>query len=109
MITYIYAPAEWGLLAKSWLKALKSDNNSENTIRIYLHAVRLLGEWAYRLDEPMEPTTITKHEIREYMSELIERTSASNAHEPGRGGRRRRHFATHLTNEGPSGSTRSSA
>jgi site-specific recombinase XerD len=80
MITYIYAPAEWGLLAKSWLKALKSDNKSPNTIRIYLHAVRLLGEWAYRQPEPPDPTTITRDHIRDYMSELIERTSAANAH-----------------------------
>lgn len=68
------------MLAKSWLKALKSDNKSPNTIRIYLHTVRLLGEWAYQQDESLDPTTITKDQIREYMSELIERTSASNAH-----------------------------
>jgi site-specific recombinase XerD len=67
-------------LAKSWLKALKSDNKSENTVRIYLHAVRLAGEWAYRQDEPLEPSDITKDQVREYMAELIERTSASNAH-----------------------------
>jgi site-specific recombinase XerD len=80
MITYTPGPGQWGTLAKSWHKALKSDNKSENTIRIYLHAVRLAGEWAYQQDPQPEPTTFTRDDVREYMGELLERTSASNAH-----------------------------
>jgi hypothetical protein len=38
MITYTPGPGLWGTLAKSWQKSLKSDNKSENTIRIYLDA-----------------------------------------------------------------------
>jgi site-specific recombinase XerD len=68
------------MLAKTWLKALLADNKSPNTIRIYLHAVRLLGEWAFQQDESTDPSTITRDDIRDYMAALIARTSAANAH-----------------------------
>jgi site-specific recombinase XerD len=80
MIDYTEAPGEWGVLAKSWRKALMSDNKSRNTIRIYLHAVRQLGLWAYRQPKPPEPTTITTAEVRDYMADVLARTSAANAH-----------------------------
>lgn len=77
---YIYAPGEWGILANEWRISLVADNKSPNTIRIYLHAVRLLGEWSYRQEEVYEPTTITTTGIREYMGELLGRTTPGNAH-----------------------------
>ena len=80
MIDYSEAPGEWGMLAKSWRKALMSDNKSRNTIRIYLHAVRQLGLWAYRQPKPPEPTTITTAEVRDYMADVLARTSPANAH-----------------------------
>jgi hypothetical protein len=69
MVTYTYGPGEWAALAKTWLNALKADNKSANTIRIYLHAVRLLGVWASQQPKPLEPATT-----------VLARTSEGNAH-----------------------------
>lgn len=80
MTAYVEAPGEWGTLAKLWRKALEADNKSPNTIRIYLHAVRLLGEWATEHAETPVPITITKGHIREFTTALMGRTSPSNAH-----------------------------
>jgi site-specific recombinase XerD len=80
MVTYTYGPGEWAALAKTWLKALKADNKSANTIRIYLHAVRLLGVWANQQPKPLEPATIRTADIRDYMAAVLARTSEGNAH-----------------------------
>lgn len=81
-------PGEWGLIGKEWGRSLLADNKSENTIRIYLHALRMLGEWAavqivQRGEEILighSPTEMTTSAMRTYMAELLEKTSDGNAH-----------------------------
>src|SRR6266568_330464 len=77
---HTYPPGQWGMLAKQWRRALKSDNKSARTITTYLYAVRILGEWASKQAEPIEPTTIGPRDIREFIGNLIDKTSAANAH-----------------------------
>ncbi|HEX4721552.1 MAG TPA: phage integrase N-terminal SAM-like domain-containing protein, partial [Pseudonocardiaceae bacterium] len=77
---YKYPPGQWGMLAKQWRRALKSDNKSERTITTYLYAVRILGEWASEQAEPIEPSGIAPGDIREFIGGLIDTTSAANAH-----------------------------
>lgn len=38
------------MLANEWRRALEADNRSVNTVRIYVHSVRMLGEWAMSQD-----------------------------------------------------------
>ncbi|WP_326730279.1 tyrosine-type recombinase/integrase [Streptomyces phaeochromogenes] len=84
-------------MTASWLRALKSENKSENTIRIYGHAVRSFTafltdeEHGYRPatdDEgnagrpaPTELDEIHREHVQAYITATIERTSASNAHQ----------------------------
>lgn len=68
------------MLAKQWRRALKSDNKSDRTMTTYLYAVRILGEWASERPEPIEPSDIGPRDIREFIGELIDTTSAANAH-----------------------------
>ncbi|SDD94663.1 tyrosine-type recombinase/integrase [Actinokineospora iranica] len=77
---YKYASGEWGSLASEWRRSLEADNKSANTVRIYLHVVRLLGDWANAQETPIAPTTIRPSDIRDYMVHLLGRTSAGNAH-----------------------------
>ncbi|GGU85011.1 tyrosine-type recombinase/integrase [Lentzea flava] len=70
----------WGLHARGWHRALKAQNKSDNTIRIYIYAVRQLGEWAYAQAEPFEADETTPDHINEFMADLIEKTSAPNGH-----------------------------
>ncbi|MGI8309410.1 tyrosine-type recombinase/integrase [Saccharopolyspora hattusasensis] len=77
---YTSAPGEWGTLAREWRRSLGADNKSPNTVRIYLHAVRQLGDWASSQPTPVEPATIKAQDIRDYMQHLLDRGRAGNAH-----------------------------
>jgi len=77
---HTYPPGQWGSLARQWFRALKSENKSKNTITTYLYAVRILGEWAHSQSEPIPPTEIQPQHIRDFIADLIDRTSAANAH-----------------------------
>jgi integrase/recombinase XerC len=76
----VYPPADWGLLARSWELALRADNKSENTLYAYIQAVRLMGEWAHRQDPVVDPSEVKPRHVREFIVELVGRTSAGNAH-----------------------------
>lgn len=76
----VYPPGEWGELTREWRRSLVSDNKSKNTIRIYLHATRQLAEWAVAHEDSFGPTDITRSAIRDYIGELLERTTPGNAH-----------------------------
>jgi site-specific recombinase XerD len=67
-------------LARSWELALRADNKSENTLYAYIQAVRLLGEWALRQEPIVAPTDIRPLHIRAFIVDLVDRTSAGNAH-----------------------------
>lgn len=84
-----------GPMAASWLRALKSENKSDNTIRIYGHAVRsftrfLLDEDGYQptADEdgtpgrpaPADVDEIHREHVQAHIAATIARTSAANAH-----------------------------
>lgn len=77
---YIYAPGQWGTLAREWQRSLEADNKSVNTIRIYLHAVRQLGDWASEQGEGIDPDTIDRTSIRNFMTHLLGHGSPGNAH-----------------------------
>lgn len=84
-------------MAASWLRALKSENKSENTIRIYGHAARSFT--AFLLDKedgyqpavddegnegrpaPTELDEIHREHVQAYITATMKRTSASNAHQ----------------------------
>jgi integrase/recombinase XerC len=81
----VYPPGSWALLARQWERALRSENKSHNTIYAYIQAVRLLGEWAHGQTPAVLPTEISSGHIQGFMAELIDRTSAGNAHTNYRG------------------------
>ncbi|MCP2258089.1 hypothetical protein LX15_001776 [Streptoalloteichus tenebrarius] len=72
-------PGEWGLIAKEWGRSLLADNKSENTIRIYMHALRQLGEWASAQTTPQgksvaagyAPAEMTASVMRAYMRRCL--------------------------------------
>ncbi|MFR9796186.1 tyrosine-type recombinase/integrase [Streptomyces sp. MS06] len=86
-----------GPLAASWLRALKSENKSDNTLRIYGHAVRSFA--AYLLDEdsgyrptssddgtpgrpaPADLDDVHREHVQAYVAATITRTSPANAHQ----------------------------
>lgn len=86
-----------GPMAASWLRALKSENKSDNTIRIYSHAVNSFA-W-FLLDEedgyqpvanddgtpgrpaPTDLDEVHREHVQAYVAATINRTSASNAHQ----------------------------
>lgn len=86
-----------GPMAASWLRALKSENKSDNTIRIYGHAVNSLAwflldeEDGYRpaVDEdgtpgrpaPTDLDEVHREHVQAYIAATIKRTSAANAHQ----------------------------
>jgi integrase/recombinase XerC len=77
---YAYAPGDWGTYAKEWRRALEADNKSPNTVRIYLHSVRMLGEWAMAQSPPLEPSDVDAVAIRDFVKHRLDTTSAGNAH-----------------------------
>ncbi|MFD3310109.1 tyrosine-type recombinase/integrase [Streptomyces sp. NPDC058694] len=84
-------------MTASWLRALKSENKSENTIRIYGHAVRSFTAFLTDEEHGYRPATdddgnpgrpaptgleeIHREHVQAYITATIERTSASNAHQ----------------------------
>jgi site-specific recombinase XerD len=85
-----------GPMAASWLRALKSENKSDNTIRIYGHAVNsfarfLLDDDGYQptpADEgtpgrpaPTDLDEVHREHVQAYIVTTINRTSAANAHQ----------------------------
>ncbi len=76
----VYAPGPWGLLAREWQRTLRAENKSVNTIRIYLFAVRRFGEWSAARTPAVTPDSVLPRHVREFVAEVIEQTSAANAH-----------------------------
>jgi integrase/recombinase XerC len=75
------APDPWRLFTASWEADLKSGNKSPNTIRIYLTAVAQLRAWLDRTQpDPVDPEDVTPDHIRGFIGDVIDRTSAGNAH-----------------------------
>lgn len=75
------ADPSWALYARSWEATLKAENKSKNTIRIYTTAVEQLGAWlAETQPDPVCPDEVVADHIRGFMTAVIERSSAGNAH-----------------------------
>ncbi|WP_246018652.1 hypothetical protein [Saccharothrix australiensis] len=55
--TITHPGGDWGLHARGWYRALKAHNKSDNTARIYVYAVRQLGDWALAQPSRSKPTT----------------------------------------------------
>ena len=81
-------------LAASWLRALRSENKADNTIRIYGNAVNTFA--AFLLDgyqpadsedgtrgrpAPADLEDIHREHVQAYIAATIDRTSAANAHQ----------------------------
>ncbi|GLZ34909.1 tyrosine recombinase XerC [Lentzea sp. NBRC 105346] len=82
------ALAEWNDLKREWLRALKADNKSDNTIEVYERAVRQLVDWlndnSARLaddgHDELGPCDIEAGALREFQADMLERTSPGNTH-----------------------------
>lgn len=86
-------PYDLGPLITSWLRALRSENKSDNTIRIYGHAARKFREFLLTYTPPVDeegatgrpaPTDIDeihREHVQAYITELMARTSPANAHQ----------------------------
>lgn len=85
-----------GPMAASWLRALKSQNKSDNTIRIYGNAVRSFGRFLLDPEAGYRPATddgtagrpapsdledIHREHVEAYIAATIKRTSPANAHQ----------------------------
>ncbi|MFD3714316.1 tyrosine-type recombinase/integrase [Streptomyces sp. NPDC058677] len=86
-----------GPMAASWLRALKSENKSDNTIRIYSHAVNSFAWFLLDQDDGYRPVVdddgtpgrpaptdldeVHREHVQAYIAATIKRTSASNAHQ----------------------------
>ncbi|MGA5489614.1 tyrosine-type recombinase/integrase [Streptomyces pseudogriseolus] len=86
-----------GPMAASWLRALKSENKSDNTIRIYGNATRQFAEFllddenGYQPAEddegnpgrpaPTDLDEVHREHLQAYIAHTIERTSPANAHQ----------------------------
>ncbi|MFM9464791.1 tyrosine-type recombinase/integrase [Streptomyces scabiei] len=86
-----------GPMAASWLRALKSENKSDNTIRIYSHAVNSFAWFLLDQDDGYHPVAnddgtpgrpaptdldeVHREHVQAYIAATIKRTSASNAHQ----------------------------
>ncbi len=81
MVEHPALTAEWRTLKDEWIRALKADNKSDNTIEIYERAVRQIATWlATNGHDGIGPTTIDAGLIRDFQTSTLERTSAGNAH-----------------------------
>lgn len=86
-----------GPIAASWLRALKSENKSDNTIRIYGNATRQFAAFLLNPDNGYQPATdddgnpgrpapadldeIHREHVQAYIAHTIRRTSPANAHQ----------------------------
>ncbi|MFD3929731.1 tyrosine-type recombinase/integrase [Streptomyces sp. NPDC058614] len=85
-------PYDIGPLTASWIRSLRARNLSANTRRIYARAAGQLRDFllTYEPDEPGRRTAPTalegvhgvhREHVEAYIGDLIERTSAGNAHQ----------------------------
>jgi integrase/recombinase XerC len=77
---YRFAPGVWGALAVDYRHVLEAGNRSPNTVRIYLGVLYRFGVWVTSLDAAVEPATVTKGQIREYIGMVLAESSPGNAH-----------------------------
>ncbi|MET9729283.1 tyrosine-type recombinase/integrase [Streptomyces sp. NPDC006458] len=86
-----------GPMAASWLRALKSQNKADNTIRIYGNAVRSFARFLVDADEGYKPVVddegntgrpaptdldeVHREHVEAYVAATIKRTSPANAHQ----------------------------
>jgi integrase/recombinase XerC len=73
-------PRSWILVMGEWRRSLKAENKAESTIRIYTTAVCGLGCWMVTrgLDLPLQQ--VERRHIEGFIVDVLERTSAGNAH-----------------------------
>ncbi|MBQ0947691.1 tyrosine-type recombinase/integrase [Streptomyces sp. RK76] len=85
-----------GPIAASWLRALKSENKSDNTLRIYGTAIRSFARFLLDEETGYQPATgeegeegrpapaelgdIHREHVQAYIAATIQRTSPANAH-----------------------------
>ncbi|MFF3190499.1 tyrosine-type recombinase/integrase [Streptomyces misionensis] len=86
-----------GPMAASWLRALKSENKSDNTIRIYGNATRQFAAFLLDQDNGYQPVAdddgtpgrpaptdldeIHREHVQAYIAHTLKRTSPANAHQ----------------------------
>lgn len=86
-------PYDLAPMITSWLRALRSENKSDNTLRIYGHAARSFRDFLLDYTPPPDedgnpgrpaPTDleeIHREHVQAYITATMNRTSASNAHQ----------------------------
>ena len=88
-----------GPMTASWLRALKSQNKSDNTIRIYGNAVRSFSRFLLDPEDGYQPSVdddgttgrpaptdleeVHREHLEAYIAATIKRTSPANAHQRG--------------------------
>jgi site-specific recombinase XerD len=70
----------WASFIQEWDRTLRSENKSANTVRIYTLAAAQLAAWLAAQPGPVDPTEVTAHHVRGFIADVLERTSAGNAH-----------------------------
>lgn len=71
--------AQWDDLALEFTKVLKSENKSPRTIEVYAASVAGLVDWLDEQDRLRAVDEITRHDLADWMTHLIETRSASTA------------------------------
>lgn len=65
--------------ARSWDRSLRAANKSGRTRKVYLEAVRLLGEFLAANDLPTEPATITRADLEAFIGDQLQRWKPTTA------------------------------
>lgn len=72
-------PTTWPSLIREWSRALKADNKAANTIRIYTLAATQLEQWLTDQGHHLNPDQLDASHIRDFITDVRERTTAGNA------------------------------
>lgn len=80
-ITGQFSPATtWAPLIREWARSLTAENKSPNTIRIYTLAPTQMATWMAGTPDPVDPTGVRPRHVRDFIADVLARTSAGNAH-----------------------------
>ncbi|WP_026454833.1 tyrosine-type recombinase/integrase [Saccharomonospora iraqiensis] len=71
--------AQWDQLVREFTKLLKAENKAPKTIQVYEASVQALIGWLDETGRQVDAAELTRHDLAEFMTHLIETRSASTA------------------------------